>query len=87
MRKLTLALLLGALILVMTVVPAFAIVHAIVPADECAGGAGGGGAAVGSGAIGGGGNNPDGRAPVNAPVPNNNPGNASVTEVSTPGAC
>ena len=67
----------------MTVFPAFAIVDPLVPADECRGSKGVGGAAVGNGAIGGGGNDPDGVAPVNAPVPNNNPGKANVANDSS----
>ena len=76
MRKLTLALLLLALLLAFVVVPAFAIVDKITPADDCRGAGGVGSQAAGSllatGQISG------------FPVPNNNPGNANVTENAPP---
>ena len=76
MRKRILAFVFGAALLVALALPLFggvgtaqAIVDPVTPSDECSDGNGGGGQAVGAGAIGGPGNEPDGRAPVNAPVP------------------
>ena len=72
MRKLTLIVLLAALMLAIVVVPAFAIVDPITPADECRGRGG-----VGSEAI------PaltgDADPITGFPVPNNNPGSADVS--------
>lgn len=84
MRKLTLIVLLAALLLAFGVVPAFAIVDPLTPADECRGSGGVGVQAITNGAIGGIENDPDGHAPVNAPVPNNNPGNANVAGTGDP---
>ena len=88
MRKKILAFVFAAALLVALAVPLFggvgtaqAIVHPVTPSNDCSGGEGGGGEAIANGAVGGPGNDPDGVAPVNAPVPANNPGESTGTGV------